>query len=121
MTDKMKAVVEAAGKCWHEVSKYQRMFEDDTGKFRIRYCINCEQSWDLCVDKNPSPTDLNELFRLAEKLGLIAQKFEYKLPAGVRCFLLMKTQDEFPESFTGKGNTSAEALLNALFAAIKGR
>ena len=53
--EEMQAIVEATGECWHEALH--------------RKCI-CGNSNFLLCPFNPSPTDLNELFRLAEKLGV---------------------------------------------------
>jgi hypothetical protein len=68
----MKVIVWAAGECWHQVSDDKRVFDDGFGAYQIRYCAFCGLPWNACLTgfdiDNPLPTDLNELFRLAEKL-----------------------------------------------------
>ena len=56
--EKMQKIVEAAGECWHRAT-HNSLGSD----------CRCGNIFSRCP-KNPSPTDLNELFRLAEKLKL---------------------------------------------------
>jgi hypothetical protein len=63
--EEMQKIVEAADECWHN-------HDVPSGNKRF----NCEKcglgEYDPKYKNNPSPTDLNELFRLAEKLQLVA-------------------------------------------------
>jgi hypothetical protein len=75
LTDKMKAVVEAAGEKWHSVVllKQADMSVGINDQRTICDCGVISETWQQehpCANANPSPTDLNALFALAEKLGL---------------------------------------------------
>jgi hypothetical protein len=101
---KMQKVVEAAGECWHEVVSELR------GIDYVRAMCSCgKQVYDPSHNcGNPSPTDLNELFRLAEKLGpMIVLTFKRDCMTVIRLWGA-KTEE----------NTPAEALLNALYEAV---
>jgi hypothetical protein len=97
---KMQKVVEAAGECWHESGTY---FDG----VKLCKCLKCGvQILTTNFHKaNPSPTDLNELFRLAEKMSkkIKVEQFDGDWVAQV----------------DGRSwevaDTPAEALLNALF------
>ena len=109
---KLKFIVEKAGECWHEVK---------AGRFD---CIHCDAflgfKYDLIT--NPSPTDLNELMRLAEKIG-----YGVKLYTDVRHHVGSREHEcKVMHVRTGTsgwtlGKTPAEALLNALFSACGGK
>ena len=58
----MKAIVEAAGECWHELKDHLFQY--------TAFCHKCGLIMSYKPGRNPSPTDLNELFRLAEKLHI---------------------------------------------------
>lgn len=111
----MQAVVETAGECWHEAT------ETSAACFNSYKCAHCgvmlgnyynPAQW---THTNPSPDDLNALFRLAEKLE-------------VSCTLRLKVKGYFADAkmfgrLSGaeeEADTSAEALLTALHQAIKG-
>jgi hypothetical protein len=102
MSDKLKAVVEAAGEKWHIWCTLESK------------CLNCGNKYP-CT--NPSPTDLNELIRLTENLEyrfVVHRRHDSYM---VRIYLSNKPHDHVMVTAT----TPAEALLNALFEAIKGR
>jgi hypothetical protein len=131
---KMQKVVEAAGECWHEWVKRETTLETRSVIGAIEYggfgweCV-CgfrrvnRVNWHIGDEailpcKNPSPTDLNELFRLAEKLGYVDIDFYgYSMtctlyPSGTgKPYLLIG-------SIRAIGSTPAEALLNAIFQAV---
>ena len=93
---KMQAIVEATGKKW--ITK-----------------ADWDSNWPSQFQKNnPLLTDLNELFRLAEELNIIA---------GVQFVVIF--DEIFYESWVNdeysNAETPAEALLNVLYEAIKER
>ena len=101
---KMQAIVESSGECWHEP------------KFGMSVCKHCRRTNDpryFDFDKvNPSPTDLNELFRLANILRIGDFGVAYLLPiasedCGVYC--------AGAGTYTAEATTPAEALLNAIY------
>ena len=87
----MQEIVEAVGECNH------------VGTMLDFECIHCGQN--PAVD--PSPTDLNELFRLAGKLGFTDFDFY-----GNRCVLYEKRSAVSVAQ--GDGETKAEGLRKAL-------
>ena len=105
---KLKFVKEKAGECWHEHGNV--MLTCMPPKYK---CLKCGAIY----LHNPSPTDLNELFRLAEKLEIRFIKFVTGL-AG-------QQNVEVPHLEIGViqycGTTKAEALLNALYKACGGK
>jgi hypothetical protein len=103
MNDKLKAVVEAAGECWHT---YQMNRDNSIAT----WCEEC-----LKDAPNPSPTDLNELFRLASLLvdGLV-------IDVGIKSqgWMSVMVKKDGVEYRSKQHTTPAEALLNALTEAI---
>ena len=103
---KMQKIVEAAGECWHE-----RFFKHA----HFAACRHCGVE---TMDKtnNPSPTDLNELFRLAEKLEVsvrVTQRMGFEQSWAKRL-------DHDGTAIDGSyADTPAEALLNALYSSVK--
>jgi hypothetical protein len=95
---KMQEVVEAAGECWHEPK----------GSAPMNKCQKCKEpmGYHNCL---PSPTDLNELFRLAEKLGIYSGAWQVD-QGGHYAITINLHKFYFP--------TLAEALLNALYNAL---
>ena len=85
---KMKAILGAAGESWKNPRR-------EDGPWGTRYVNR----------SNPSPTYLNDLFRLAEKLQFMDIHFEIHSEG---CWI-----------GTVNANTPAEALLNALYEAIE--
>jgi hypothetical protein len=116
MTDKLKAVVEAVGECWHEFNNAYNVNKDEHF-----ICPECEAILELSGN-NPSPTDLNELFRLAEKLGY--KNVDFFFHQNYRCCIYPQGTAagySLISTHSAYGDTSAEALLNALYESIKGR
>lgn len=110
---KMRAIVEAAGECWHVAKK--RPYA------KRRYmCSKCGEHGPVLVPSNPSPTDLNELFRLAAKTYGTAINAITFHPAGHVCWFTVDHPNHSVDltRFTGEGFTPAEALLNALYKAV---
>lgn len=141
MTDNemLQKVVEAAGECWHShhfavdvhiVDDYVlgnyiaghvacvcgKMLPD-----HIYMNLEGEEILHHQRDRylrNPSPSDLNELFRLAEKLEHYHIKFdrdEETTPAGRECII----NSPYLVPWSGYGDDYAETLLHALYEAIK--
>jgi len=121
---KIKVIVEAAGECWHEWE--QRAYA--VNRFMCNKCgkhsMNTERTLGhgggaFVAPKNPSPTDLNGLFRLAEKAGIgcgVRRKRDY--PDGYIAYHWPIT-DTMCNTIIVVGDTPAEALLNALYEAVK--
>jgi hypothetical protein len=115
--EKMKAIVTAAGECWHE-------YVEEIGQAMGHYysvCTSCglDDRVDDNLPINPSPTDLNELFRLASRLGIqVSITTNYHGCGMISCWC-------YPRE-TNYGNSRAvldtthEALLDALYNSIKG-
>jgi hypothetical protein len=109
---KMQKVVETAGGCWHDVTEKDGVVIvlNQPGS-ALSICHKCKDK--VNVDRkpygNPSPTDLNELFRLADKLGagdIISSSEGGCTIVGINGII------------SGTGDNRAEALLNALYEAI---
>ena len=105
--EKMQKVVEAAGERWHE--KLGERYHCFSCKVKCHTYHPSELSAFDRDHTNPSPTDLNELFRLAEKLG-----------AGVVVSTIGKPRAMALNPDWIEDDTPAEALLNALFSSIGG-
>lgn len=106
--EKMQKIIEAAGECWHEVER----LDFSTGKTVLR-CRHCKTQ-----DNNPSPTDLNELFQLAEKkYSMVTVRFEYHRGCSVECFLTVNSRPHYGHN--GQGKSVSESLLDALYQSIK--
>ena len=98
---KMQAIVEAAEECWHY------------GTGIIPHGFNC-RACDTCGDfaVNPSPTDLPELLRLSDKLGLrlkITTNYD-----GAGSCLVIDVGGVQREHM----NSAAEAVLNVLYESV---
>lgn len=120
--EKIRAVVEAAGECWHEAGEIEG---DSITMPMTLHCAKCGEL--MCMEgscrnhtQNPSPTDLNELFRLAEKLEYSVRlettfpdygEIVYKVSIRKFCKKVWLMYGQFP--------TPAEALLDALYQAVK--
>ena len=107
---KMQAIVEAAGECWHR----------GTNPLYPCTCAHCGEALNIPASKpwNPSPTDLNELFRLAEKLDLYLEidsspKGLTQISAHSGGVVSKKPAGQ------GTGGSLKVALLNALFKATE--
>lgn len=100
----MQAIVESAGECWHESAGCAPLYK----------CKKCgrQMGYHTC---NPSPTDLNELFRLAEKLGVYAGN--WKIDDYGCCHILVETNDLKRKEIV-TNDTPADALRNALYQAV---
>lgn len=103
----MQKIVEAAGECWHKNDG------NNTDE-----CVNCHRAFQAedyepydCTLDNHSPTNLNELFRLADKLGaendLVVDRLNGKWSA------------MYCDNIWQHGDTAAEALLKALYEVVK--
>lgn len=111
----MKATVEAAGGCWHEWHNGVIGYNTANHK-RVYECKKCGKGGTDHVHLsylNPSPTDLNELFRLAEKLGCTDIDFEWVLGK----WICEYTTSEFIY-FKDSAFTPADALRKALYQAV---
>lgn len=108
---KMQVIVEAAGECWHE-------WHRAIGGHLCYKCREIVKQIYSCLPApvNPQPTDLNELFRLAEKLFDVHDlAFGYGL--AVSCSIEGHKGLRIIGPKYEEGSTPAEALLNALYAA----
>ncbi len=108
---KMKAIVEAAGGRWH-INSFQ------TSNNCVLGCGDVYETG--CKSNNPSPANLNELFRLARKLGhdeiFFASGRGKEFPE--RC--LLESFAPQRKQWEGRSAVSpAGALLNALYESIK--
>jgi hypothetical protein len=114
--EKMQKIVEAAGECWHDVEEFAG---ETMGHYYLK-CTKCgvHDKVDDDFPCNHSPTDLNELFRLAEKIGYKDMDF-YKDSSSCTIY---PSKDGKPYRLIGSiratGSTPAEALLNALYEAV---
>ena len=118
LKEKMQKIVEAAGECWHTWRQCGYLPQAATTGYQ---CIKCKEevvvihSWESAPEY-VSPTDLNELFRLAEKLD--ARFVVRRLSNGVYVAILRyHNQDGFG---TWAADTPAEALLDALYQSVEG-
>jgi hypothetical protein len=101
---KMQAVVEAAGECWHHLLPVTV----------VAQCAKCNN-----YKPNPSPTDLNELFRLAEKLGFMSVLLDSGMfDASTLCQIVRYRDLNIDLQVEVPGDTPSEALLNALYEAV---
>ena len=102
---KMQAIVEAAG------YKVTERYADNGALSHLAIVTG-----DGALNVFPSPTDLNELFRLAEKVGFVEIHFNLD---NTKCGWYVVIDNE-SALYGGKlFTTPAEALLNALYEAIK--
>lgn len=122
--EQMKAIVKAADECWHEWTNSITGYNTTNHK-RVHKCKLCGVGGDGHVHlswRNPFPTDLNEISRLAEKLV-----WEYKQGYSKTC----KTNRYYAKVWAEQGmdnhlgitvfaNTPADALREALHQAVKG-
>jgi hypothetical protein len=138
---KMQKVVEAAGGCWHEWVKKDTSLEHRpvTGLpieygghgyecacgfrrvNRVNWRIGTTAKLHAVNCANPSPTDLNELFRLAGKIGFSNKRFT---DLDTNCFQV-NIENEVQivagldwKFYIATGRTQTEALLNALYEAL---
>lgn len=119
---KMQKIVEAAGECWHEwielphTRSWDEFVAGEKAQFFCRHCSDeLEEtpiSYDLTRYCQSSPTDLNELFRLAEKRG---PNVTVSLKKG--CMFLVRIQG-LKQPIKAEEVTLAEALLNALYESL---
>ena len=109
----MQKIVEAAGECWHDVSYNPTE--------TIGRCIQCKMMWPDTFNPNPSPTDLNELFRLAKKLNYHCEiDVDKNGGSQVSIHANGKLSDK-PDGQSIEGLQLVDALRKALFHAIEGR
>lgn len=110
--EKMQHIVEAAGECHHYTGGY---VNPEIGEWT---CIKCRAKG-VGFNENPSPSDLNELFRLAEKLfRMVTIRFEYHRGDNIQCYLTVNNSPHY--GHCGHGTDVKEALLNALYLATGG-
>lgn len=105
--EQMKAIVEAAGECWHE---------NKPGKF---YCVCGEETLKGPCFRlpNPSPTDLNVLMEYAEKLKVVASVVcDPRTDSSARIF----QTTHCTQLSNAHADTPAYALREALYQAVKG-
>jgi hypothetical protein len=109
----MEVIQEAAGECWHKKSvsgaKQQYRF----------HCAYCGLDWEDCFF--PSPDDLNEVLRLAEKIINIHNMEWDNQSMRNRTVRIVGNIDIFCVEVTGHGETLVAALRAALVKAIEGR
>jgi len=129
----MQAIVEAAGECWHKyvTVDYFNMF-DCLGEtiMTVHHKCSCGEITSDCEYLNlegenrtgcvpefrqSDHKDLNELFRLADKLGFANIDYYGRSKS------IMINKGEIMESFTGVGDTPADALRKALYEYLKER
>ena len=117
--EEMQAIVEKAGSCWHNSNKT----EGDSIHLPIRIScskcgaiVACEGGLFSC-ETNPSPTDLNELFRLAEKLGFDCRlTVRSRNVCGHRSEIISMEGGRLVDVFA---DTPADSLREALYRAVK--
>lgn len=132
--EEMQKIVAAAGECWHEwiIESSTLDSKDILGGHcygghgyecacgfrrvnRVNWAIGDEANLGgMC--RNPSPTDLNELFRLAEKLEF--DEVRSDILNGITEIIEWGGKDR---RFLGMADDPADALRNALSKAIEGR
>ena len=113
--EQMQAIVEAAGECWHKrvVDKVPSPVEGCFDYFPR--CDKCEIGLPH-HSKHPSPHDLNELVRLADKLGFDEVRIDLHGMADIIQWNL-----DFPDlRYEGRGETPVDALRNALYQSVTG-
>lgn len=104
--DEMQTIVEAADECWHTLEFQPIHCSDSKYPEMMLVCQNCHT---VTGKENPPPTDLNELFRLAEKIGY---NFGVSYSVNGR---------RFAASYKGKLGESelpADALRKAMYSAL---
>ena len=102
--EEMQKIVEAAGECWNDT--------------HMRFC-GASDTQILVSKPNPSPTDLNELVRLAEKLYGRDCRIEFSMHYGdVQAIQLCKENKVVSQ---GQADTKADALRTALVKATEGK
>ena len=114
--EEMQKIVEAAGECWHNADI---TFDPNNVGFATHWqCSTCKVYVDRSCD-HPSPTDLNELFRLAEKLYGRDCRIEFSMHYGdVQAIQLCKENKVVSQ---GQADTKADALRTALVKATEGK
>lgn len=116
---KTKAIVEEAGECWHEWERKYLLQDYVTWMFKCSKC-DCSSEWVKGSPPNPSPTDLNELFRLAEKLGLRVHLKYRGDDYHAKVWFKPEEEDTDRVFFWSVAATPADALRTALYQAMKG-
>lgn len=107
-TEKMQAIVKAAGGCWHNWQP-PKMYS-----WQVE-CSVCGKTQAATVPTdNPSPTDLNTLFELAEKLDE-----RVGIQNDGRTSYICSVWRESGWTFTCGADNPAETLLNALYEAVR--
>lgn len=115
--EKMQIVVEAAGGCWHK-RIVDKQPSPEEGQFDyFPKCDKCEIDLPHGFN-NPSPTDLNELFRLAEKIINVHTLVFDNHSMKCRSIQLVGNIHITSIDLFAEGCTPAEALLNALYEAV---
>ena len=128
---KMQFIVEKAGECWHELlelphtRRWNEFVCDDVAEF---FCKHCSAEWEETPlshinnnYSNPSPTDLNELMRLAGKLNFHC---EIDVDGNGQSQVSLHGDNLLsirPSGQSIEGLPFAEALLNALYKACGGK
>lgn len=113
---KMQAIVEAAEECWHEYDSFRE--KEESISIHCPKCPKCKKN---APYTNPSPTDLNELCRLADKL-VWEYKTSYMRSAITHKFRVIVVKDAYTMRAAANrcsAVTQSEAMLNALYDAIK--
>jgi hypothetical protein len=98
--EEMQKIVESADECWHESS----VFGD------LAICTKCKGNFGI----NPSPTDLNELFRLAGKLGFDEIRIDLGGACDVIRWRLPEKRFAYSENYTSESDALRKALVEAI-------
>ena len=104
----MKRIVEAAGEIWHE--KLNASLHCDTCRVGCVTYHPAEMSDFLSKHSNPSKDDLNEMFRLADKLDVKYIKLTIDLDG--------QHNAEIPSPAAGVIQSSSSTYAGALYSAL---
>jgi hypothetical protein len=111
----MKTIVEAVGECWHE----WKLWNKDYNGYKCKHCsieVHQVHSYNA-APSNPSPTDMNELFRLVKKLGYVVAL--YTNDKGTCSVNLGISDKVYFDVWAVDCDTPADALRTALCQAVK--
>lgn len=109
----MRALVEASGGCWHDPAQSDNWAETISCK-KCHVAMGNKHCGIGAKYSEPSPTDLNALFKIAEKLECHELEFWF-FSDSVSCkFKPLNAADIY-----GNGKTPADALRKALYKTIE--